>query len=227
MASGHSSHIRNKSTSGSTTGTAASPITEPVAPGMKHIKDMRAWAAFTPSLLRYPKKLLIILWLGVLHGVVIITSKLERISKDLYVKASQTSASIENKIKNWDKVSIRLIKSAGQIVTKIDPKDIKPYTEEVRISPDIEVLCTYEWKYTPLEDHTPTIYVPGFSRRFKKPELPCKVNQDTGKGWKDQHISRVVDFQFEPLQALTVMNPDVRFHDVDVVVRRTTLLLLL
>lgn len=93
----------------------------------------------------------------------------------------------------------------------------------------MEVLCTYEWKRSPSEDDTlpPTIYVPGYGRRFHTPVLPHKIMQDSGTAWMDQHVARVFDFQFEPLfQALSFMNPEVRFNDVNVVIGRSNLTLL-
>jgi hypothetical protein len=169
-----------------------------------------------------------ILWLYILYGAVAATSNLVNISKKIHIKASQASTRVEKRLKNWDKDPDWQLKTPGKLVTNIDPRNIEPCAEEVHIGPSLEVLCTYEWKYTPLEARNPTIYVPGFARRFNKPPLPCKVEQDSGEVWKDQHISRVFNFQFEPLfQALSAMNPDVRFHEVDIVVRSSILLLLL
>lgn len=132
------------------------------------------------------------------------------------------------RIKPWRKSLDWQIQSAGNIIRKIKPVDVKACDEDIRIAAGFEVLCTYEWKNTPLEDHKPTIYVPGFGRRFSKPALPCKVDQDSGEAWKDQHLARVRTFQFEPIfQALSIMNPNVRFNNVDIVIGRSNLLQLL
>ncbi|KAH6868695.1 hypothetical protein BKA58DRAFT_317291 [Alternaria rosae] len=81
-----------------------------------------------------------------------------------------------------------------------------------------ELLCSYSFKsYT----NTPTIYVPGTPPMFIKPPAPLKLEPDTGRYYIDQHVAKVPLSQFEPLfQALTVMKPSKRFHDVDVIVAR-------
>jgi hypothetical protein len=81
-----------------------------------------------------------------------------------------------------------------------------------------ELLCSYSFK-----SHTdvPTIYVPGTPPMFTKPAAPVELKPDTGRYYIDQHVAKVPQFQFEPLfQALTVMNPDKRFDDVDVIIAR-------
>jgi hypothetical protein len=62
------------------------------------------------------------------------------------------------------------------------------------------------------------------TERIKGIQLPS----DTGLHWIDQHAERVPQHQFEPVfQALSVMNPSVRFDNVDIVVNRSSLQLLL
>lgn len=188
---------------------------------------MIAWANRVIRMLMEPKKLPTRLWIGILGLSVDAASRLEHVFKNTRISATQARVRVQKKLDDWDKNPDRLIKNAGDLLTMIDIKDIEPCIEEVRIGKSFEVLCTYEWKNTPLQDRKPTIYVPGFARRFKVPELPSKVNQDTGEAWKDQHVSRVFDFQFEPaFQAMSVMNPSVRFHGVDILVGRSTMLLL-
>ncbi|KAF2446284.1 hypothetical protein P171DRAFT_512095 [Karstenula rhodostoma CBS 690.94] len=132
-----------------------------------------------------------------LYATAWVTTKLQKILKDTYVKASQASARAGKKLKNWDKDSDRLVKSAGQFVTKIKPRDIKP--------------CSQEGLHGALA-----------SQHYLAKSTRIQVRV----GWTS--MFRMFDYQFEPVfQALSVMNPDVRFHDVDVVVGRSTLLLLL
>ena len=83
-----------------------------------------------------------------------------------------------------------------------------------------EFLCSYNWK----QSTTPTIYVPGTPPKWNPPPLPKQLQKDWGEHWVDQHAERVPRFQFEPIfQALAIMNPNVRFNDVDIVVNRNTL----
>jgi hypothetical protein len=90
-----------------------------------------------------------------------------------------------------------------------------------------KLMCSYSWKKT----KTPTIYVPGSPAVF----IPYNISKqkgirlalDSGRHWVDQHAKRVPKHQFEPVfQALTVVNPEVLFNDVDIVVNRSSLMML-
>ncbi|KAI8941185.1 hypothetical protein NX059_002422 [Plenodomus lindquistii] len=81
-------------------------------------------------------------------------------------------------------------------------------------------MCSYSWK----NSKCPRIFVPGTPPKWTPPKLPIQLPRDKGMYWVDQNGDRVAKFQFEPIfQALAVMNPTVRFEEVDVVVNRNTL----
>jgi hypothetical protein len=124
-----------------------------------------------------------------------------------------------------------------QVVLHMTPNDIQQSTNQVTSKEASELLCSYSWKQT----ETPTIYVPGSPSRFLQPTFDTmgdengterikgiQLPSDTGLHWIDQHAERVPQHQFEPVfQALSVMNPSVRFDNVDIVVNRSSLQLLL
>lgn len=134
-------------------------------------------------------------------------------------------------LKDWNKARKWQTQNANALIKAFKASSVEPCVEEIYINRSIEVLCTYEWKRTSLEKDSgekPAIYVPGFGNRFSAPSLPHRMKEDTGTAWQDQHLYRVFQQQFEPLfQAMSVMNPGVRFNDVNVVIGRSNLLRLL
>ena len=83
-----------------------------------------------------------------------------------------------------------------------------------------EFLCSCSWK----QSAAATIYVPGTPPLFSPPALPKQLKEDKGCYWVDQHGARVAKFQYEPMfQSLAMMNPTVRFNDIDIVINRNTL----
>ncbi|KAK3202218.1 hypothetical protein GRF29_161g567714 [Pseudopithomyces chartarum] len=125
-------------------------------------------------------------------------------------------------LKDWNKARKWQTQNANALIKAFKASSVEPCVEEIYINRSIEVLCTYEWKRTSLEKDSgekPAIYVPGFGNRFSAPSLPHRMKEDTGTAWQDQHLYRVFQQQFEPLfQAMSVMNPGVRFNDVNVVI---------
>jgi hypothetical protein len=115
-----------------------------------------------------------------------------------------------------------MTRNAGKRVHLIAPWEVKNSTEPVTSSGGYEFLCSYSWKQTAMA--TPTIYVLGAPPQWTSPPLPKMLDQDSGLFWHDQHAYRVPRYQFEPVfQALAVMNPTVRFNDVDTVANGTSL----
>ena len=156
-----------------------------------------------------------------------------------YTKVHTVTYNLLAKSKKWlestlnDRIKNRKLESSisKNLIKRFEASDVQPCLENIEIGPSVEVLCTYEWKRMSTDKDSkdqPTIYVPGFGRRFKAPSMPHKVMRDVGEFWRDQHVVRVFHQQFEPMfQALSVMNPNITFNDVDVVIGRSNLLVLL
>jgi phage anti-repressor protein len=113
-----------------------------------------------------------------------------------------------------------MTKNAGKRIHLIAHWEVKSSFEPVKSTGGYEFLCSYSWKQTVRN----TIYVPGTPLKWTPPALPKQLAPDTGFHWCDQHGHRVPRHQFEPVfQALVVMNPTVRFNNIDIVVNRNTL----
>lgn len=113
-----------------------------------------------------------------------------------------------------------MTKNAGKRIHLIAHWEVEYSEQPVTSTNGYEFLCSYSWKQTT----SATMYVPGTPARWTPPTLPKQLSQDRGSHWCDQHGHRVPRHQFEPLfQALAVMNPTVRFSDVDIVINRNTL----
>jgi hypothetical protein len=117
-----------------------------------------------------------------------------------------------------------------RVILCLTPNDIQQSTNPVTIKAGYEVLASYSWKQTDAS----TIYVPGtpalFSaREFADPQGgPVQLEPDSGSHWFDQHMQRAPTHQFEPMfQALSVLDPARRFNNIDIVVNRNSLSVLL
>ncbi|KAF1842879.1 uncharacterized protein K460DRAFT_257533, partial [Cucurbitaria berberidis CBS 394.84] len=117
---------------------------------------------------------------------------------------------------SWMTKNIRKEKKVALILHT----DVRASSIPVTSAEGYEFLCSYSWKQFVVS----TIYVPGTPPRWNPPLLPIQLMKDKGAHWVDQHGDKVPRFQFEPVfQALAIMNPNVRFDDVDIVVNRNTL----
>jgi hypothetical protein len=135
-----------------------------------------------------------------------------RISLNRRLKSARYERKNADKDKNKDKRLICCIAS-GEIQQSANP---------VHSQEAYELLCSYNWKQT--HEDEPTIYVPGTPARYTPPLIHRKPSIDTEPAWQDQHAHRVPEHQFEPVfQALTVMNPDMKFNNVDIMINRSSL----
>ncbi|RYP62995.1 hypothetical protein DL771_009480 [Monosporascus sp. 5C6A] len=95
---------------------------------------------------------------------------------------------------------------------------------EVSSAGGFELLCTYNWIEKTKNKSDPAIYVPGGPPKWKPPTLPITLPLDRGMQYVDQNAFRIPKYPFEPIfWALDLMNPDVRFNDVDLVCNRNSL----
>ncbi|KAF1918951.1 hypothetical protein BDU57DRAFT_430973, partial [Ampelomyces quisqualis] len=111
-----------------------------------------------------------------------------------------------------------------RVVLSLTTDDVQQSSNDVTMKKGYEVIASYSWKQTDL----PTIYVPGTPSAFNGQDVAAfegiQLDPDNGQYWLDQHAERVPAHQFEPMfQALSLLNPDMRFDDIDVVVNRSTL----
>ncbi|KAK2594615.1 hypothetical protein QQS21_007652 [Conoideocrella luteorostrata] len=85
---------------------------------------------------------------------------------------------------------------------------------------DCELICTYNWQ----ECDGTKIYIPGHAPYWHDNILPFAVQEDKGSYFVDQDAARIPKHPFEPVfRASAVLNPNFRFHNVDVVVNRNSL----
>jgi hypothetical protein len=129
-----------------------------------------------------------------------------------------------------------MMRGAGGLVQTIPPSAVKPADAEVSSEANFQVLCSYNW-----QKDGRTIFVPGISHSFctfsyslmpllggppkwAPPALPVTLARDSGFQFVDQNAFRVPRYPFEPVfQALSIMNPNIRLDETDIIVNRNSL----
>ncbi|RYP38741.1 hypothetical protein DL767_002481 [Monosporascus sp. MG133] len=115
-----------------------------------------------------------------------------------------------------------MLKNTGAVIHPLTA--VQPINTEVSSAGGFELLCTYNWIVKTKNKSDPTIYVPGGPPKWKPPTLPMTLSLDTGMQYVDQNAFRIPKYPFEPIfWALDLMNPDMRFNDVDLVCNRNSL----
>ncbi len=110
-------------------------------------------------------------------------------------------------------------KDIGEIVTTITHESLKPDSTPVTSTSGFETICTYNW-----HSDGKAIIVPGGPRKWQNRSLPVFLTPDTGFSYIDQHAFHTPRYPFEPsFRALSVMNPDMRLDDVDIITNRNSL----
>ncbi|KAL2001159.1 hypothetical protein VTN02DRAFT_2142 [Thermoascus thermophilus] len=113
-----------------------------------------------------------------------------------------------------------LTQGTGSLIKTIESAQIPCSGHPITSSSPFDLLCTYNWR----DARTPSIYVPGAPPRWEPRNLPVAIPQDRGKFFIDEDAYRASEYPFEPLfQALSVMNPNFNFQDVDLVTNRNSL----
>ncbi|KAH6638901.1 hypothetical protein C7974DRAFT_469547 [Boeremia exigua] len=124
-----------------------------------------------------------------------------------------------------------LSKDRGPILHTFSPSDIQPNEStgsktEVSWDEDPEILCCYNWSST--VDGSNTIFVPGAPSRWTPQAIPYIVPGDKGFHSTDYNYVRQPRDPFSAVfHAMTVMNPEYAFNDVDVLADRNNLRVLL
>ena len=119
-----------------------------------------------------------------------------------------------------------LSKDRGAILHTISPADVQPYESSVTWDQDPELLCSYNWSST--IDNSNTLFVPGGPSKWTPQPIPYTVPGDTGFHPTDYNYVRQPRDPFSPVfHAMTLMNPDYAFNDIDVLADRNNLRVLL
>ncbi|KAI8723178.1 C2H2-type domain-containing protein [Fusarium sp. LHS14.1] len=113
-----------------------------------------------------------------------------------------------------------LFQGTGTPLLSIQSSQVQPGDVAVTSDGGYELLCSYNWVIKP----QPTVYVPGEPPRLVSKSLPMRISPDSGVHYIDQNSFRVPKYPFEVVfQAMNVMNPAVKFSDVDVLTNRNSL----
>lgn len=115
-----------------------------------------------------------------------------------------------------------LVRGTGATILSVSSSSLTLSGQEPRVSSlgGCELLCSYNW----INRAQPSIYVPGGAPVFKDISVPITLKEDSGLQYIDQNAARVPRYPFEVVfNALEVMNPEVTFDEIDVLVNRNSL----
>ena len=124
-----------------------------------------------------------------------------------------------------------LSKDRGPIINTISPSDVQPYDSNsyksrIAWDEDPEILCSYNWSSA--VDGSNTIFVPGGPSKWTPQETPYNVPGDKGFHPTDYNYVRQPRDPFSAVfHAMTLMNPDYPFNDIDILADRNNLRVLL
>ncbi|KAK2597170.1 hypothetical protein N8I77_013033 [Diaporthe amygdali] len=143
-----------------------------------------------------------------------------------WVNCSRAVSSLLTEIKKGPKIinpkDRWLAKGAGDAVDTVTMASLEPSDSETIIlsSDQYNLICSYNW----VNKTQPAVYVPGGAPIFEEISLPATVKPDSGRQFVDQNAARIPDYPFEVVfQAAEMMNPTVRFDDIDVLTNRNSL----
>lgn len=119
-----------------------------------------------------------------------------------------------------------LSKDRGPLLHTISPSNVQPYQSEVVWDQDPELLCSYNWSST--VDGSNTIFVPGGPQKWTPQAIPYTVPGDAGFHPTDYNYVRQPRDPFSAVfHAMTLMNPDYAFNNIDILADRNNLRVLL
>ncbi|KAK6193294.1 hypothetical protein LQW54_012595 [Pestalotiopsis sp. IQ-011] len=131
--------------------------------------------------------------------------------------AMRTNSTVNTKSKEeW------LVRGTGATILSMGFSSLALSGQEPRVSSlgGCELLCSYNW----INRARPSIYVPEGAPVFKEISVPITLKADSGLQYIDQNAARVPRYPFEVVfNALQVMNPEVTFDEIDVLVNRNSL----
>lgn len=119
-----------------------------------------------------------------------------------------------------------LAKDRGPVLHTISPDDVQPNPLHVSWDQDPELLCSYNWSSA--VDSNNTILVPGGPSKWTPQSIPYNVPGDAGFHPTDYNYVRQPRDPFSAVfHALTLMNPDYAFNNIDILADRNNLRVLL
>lgn len=124
-----------------------------------------------------------------------------------------------------------LAQDRGSVIHTIIPSDIQPHAptnpkSKVTWDEDPEIVCSYNW--SSVVDGSNTIFVPGGPSKWTPQAIPYTVPGDKGFHPTDYNYVRQPRDPFSAVfNAMTIMNPNYAFNDVDVLADRNNLRVLL
>ncbi|EMD67372.1 hypothetical protein COCSADRAFT_157765 [Bipolaris sorokiniana ND90Pr] len=135
-------------------------------------------------------------------------------------------ALLKKRKKKLERFEKTIARDAGEAVETIDVASLTPIAQQVSWDQDPELLCCYNWQAS--TDGTNTIFVPGEPAKWQQPALPHHLERDSGFQYQDYNYARQPRNPYSPMfQALSVMNPNFTFHNVDILADRNNLRVLL
>ncbi|KAF1848088.1 uncharacterized protein K460DRAFT_375015 [Cucurbitaria berberidis CBS 394.84] len=132
----------------------------------------------------------------------------------------------EKQKKKIEQQAQKIARDAGDVLEVIESDALTPVPTNVTWDQDPELLCCYNWLAS--TDGTNTIFVPGEPAKWSPPTLPHTLERDSGFQYTDYNYARQPRDPYSPMfHALSVMNPNYQFNDVDVLADRNNLRVLL
>ncbi|KAG6368198.1 hypothetical protein INS49_002399 [Diaporthe citri] len=143
------------------------------------------------------------------------------------IKVSRVPDSVPRKSSKGPEIrdfkDVWLAKGAGNVVDTLTSASLKLSSSEPPISNNdhYDLICSYNW----VNKKTPEVYVPGGAPIFKAISLPMTIKPDSCRHFIEQKAMKLPDYPFEVVfQAAELMNPTVRFDEIDVLTNRNSLL---
>ncbi|KAF3009562.1 hypothetical protein E8E13_005676 [Curvularia kusanoi] len=149
---------------------------------------------------------------------------------ELDIPKPQPKALTAKQKKKQERKTKVLTRKRGPVLCTISPSDVQPYEShndsKVTWDDDPELVCSYNW--SSVVDNSNTIFVPGGPSKWTPPTVPYNVPGDQGFHPTDYNYVRQPNWPFSAVfHAMSAMNPDYAFNDVDILADRNNLRVLL
>ncbi|KAF9691360.1 hypothetical protein EKO04_010709 [Ascochyta lentis] len=128
--------------------------------------------------------------------------------------------------KKKDRKDRILTKDRGNVLHTIISSDVEPHQSTVAWDQEPEILCSYNWSGN--VDGSNTIFVPGGPSKWTPQNIPYTVPGDQGFHPTDYNYVRQPRDPFSAVfHAMTLMNPEYAFNNIDILADRNNLRVLL
>ena len=119
-----------------------------------------------------------------------------------------------------------LSKDRGEVLHTISPADVEANPSNVTWDTDPDIICSYNWSSA--VDGSNTIFVPGGPQKWTPQDIPYNVPGDAGFHPTDYNYVRQPRDPFSAVfHAMTLMNSNYAFNNVDILADRNNLRVLL